>query len=107
MESVTEDMYLGDLISNDGKNREKKLKKGLGIITQIMNFLEILSFGHHFVEIALLLRESMFINGTLFNAEIWYGLSKADIKELEDLDKLFLRGIFLSRVRNNTSRYYN
>ena len=52
MESFSEDMYLGDLISNDGKNRkniEKRISKGLGIITQIMNFLEILSFGHHFV----------------------------------------------------------
>ena len=55
--------------------------------------LEIVSFGRHFIEIGLLLRESMFINGILFNAEIWYGLSKADVNELEKLDRLLLRRI--------------
>ena len=37
MENVTEDVYLGDVISNDGKNKkniEKRISKGLGIMTQ-------------------------------------------------------------------------
>ena len=96
IECVNEDMYLGDLISSDGKNKkniELRISKGIGIITQIMNMLEIVSFGRHFIEIGLLLRESMFINGILFNAEIWYGLSKADVNELEKLDRLLLRRI--------------
>ena len=46
-----------------------------------MNLLEILSFGPFYTEIALLLRESLFINGILYNAEVWYGLSKTDIKK--------------------------
>ena len=45
------------------------------------------------MEIALLLRESMFINGVLFNAEVWYGLTKAEINEFEKLDRLLLRKI--------------
>ena len=50
METVTEDVYLGDVISNDGKNKknvENIISKGLGIITQIMNLLESISFGQH------------------------------------------------------------
>ena len=42
MEEVSEDIYLGDRISNDGKNDtnvEKIISKGLGIITQIMNMI--------------------------------------------------------------------
>ena len=70
MENVTEDTYLGDLISSDGKNRknvDKRISKGLGIISQITNLLEVVSFGHYYIEIALLLRESMFLNGILHN----------------------------------------
>ena len=43
MENVSEDLYLGDIISSDGKNRknvDKRISKGLGLITQIMNLLE-------------------------------------------------------------------
>ena len=56
MENVEEDMYLGDLISSDGKNKknvEKRISKGLGIITQILNLLEVVSFGQHYIEIAM------------------------------------------------------
>ena len=70
---------------------EKRISKG--IITQVLNLLDIVSFGKHYIEMALLLRESMFINGILFNAEIWYGLTKAEINEFEDLDRLLLRRI--------------
>ena len=58
------------IISSDGKNRKsnnKRISKGLSVILQIMNLLEIMTFGH--MEIALLLRETMFINGILNNAE--------------------------------------
>ena len=82
MENVTEDVYLGDVISNDGKNKkniEKRISKGLGIITQITNLLECISFGQHYMEIALLLRESMFLNGILNNVDVWYGMTKAEI----------------------------
>ena len=109
METVNEDMYLGDLISNDGKNKKnvaKRVSKGLGIITQIINFLGVLSFGHNFIEIALMLRESMFINGILFNAEIWYGLTKAEIKEFEDLDKLLIRKILQAPISTPEEAFF-
>ena len=43
---------------------------------------------------AVTLRETMFLNGILTNCEIWYGLTKGDISQLEDIDKLLLRKIF-------------
>ena len=55
---------------------------------QIMNMLELISFGPYFFEIALLLRESIMINSILTNVELWYNLTKNEIKEFEDLDKL-------------------
>ena len=73
MEEVTEDTYLGDIISSDGKNSknlEHRISKGIGIISQIMHILESVSLGEHYIDIAMLLRESMFLNGVLTNAEI-------------------------------------
>ena len=35
----------------------------------------------------------MFINGILTNVEIWYSITKEEMKELEDLDKSMLRKI--------------
>ena len=109
MEGVEEDMYLGDLINSDGKNRknvEKRISKGKGIITQILNLLDIVSFGQHYIEIALLLRESMFINGILFNAEIWYGLTKTELSEFENLDRLLLRRILNVPFSTPKEAYY-
>ena len=37
----------------------------------------------------MLLRNSMLINGTLTNAEVWYNFSQNEIKEFEQLDQLF------------------
>ena len=73
MPDVTEETYLGDIISCDGKNSKNiknRISKGIGIIAQFMNIIEDVSFGHHYYEIALLLRESLLINGMTTNAEI-------------------------------------
>ena len=56
MEQVKDDTYLGDIVSHDGsnqKNIKSRIGKGLGIISQIMNILETVSFGNYFFEIAL------------------------------------------------------
>ena len=94
MSHVTEDTYLGDVISCDGKNSKtvkSRIGKGLGKITEIMNMLENIPLGQHYFRIALLLRESIFLNSILTNVEIWYGLNNTEIKQLEDLDLNLLR----------------
>ena len=83
MVEVSEDTYLGDLISNDAKNTKNianRVSKGLGIIAQIFNILEIVSFGNHFIQVGLMLRESMLVNGILTNCESLYNMTKADFK---------------------------
>ena len=35
----------------------------------------------------------MFVNGILTNAEVWYGLTDKNIKELEDLDRQLIRRV--------------
>ena len=48
MESVSHDTYLGDIISSDGKNSrniKKRVTRGIGISTQILNLLESICLG--------------------------------------------------------------
>ena len=97
MEKVTSDTYLGDIISSDGKNRlniENRVAKGLGIVSEIMDMLKTVSFGVHYFEIATTLRESKLINGILTNCDVWHGVTKTDVNQLEEIDKLLLRQIF-------------
>ena len=103
MPEVTEESYLGDILSADGKNTKNiksRISKGIGIISQIIHILDEVSFGPHMYEIAMLLRESLLINGTLTNAEIWYNFSENEVKEFENLDHLFFRKLF--RVPKST-----
>ena len=94
MPEVSQETYLGDILSSDGKNTiniKSRISKGIGIISQILNLLELVSFGPHHFEIAMLLRDSVLVNGTITNAEIWYNLSENEVKEFENLDRLFFR----------------
>ena len=94
MPEVTEELYLGDMISSDGKNTKNvrnRVSKGLGIVSQIFNILVNTCFGPHFFNIAMLLRESMLVNDITNNAEVWNNLTESEIGEFENVDKLFSR----------------
>ena len=109
MEQVTEDTYLGDIISEDGrngKNIKSRVAKGIGISSEITNMLDTITLGEHFYSTALLLRESKFLNGILTNCEVWYGLSKEDTNELEILDRMLLRSFLKTPISTPTESLY-
>ena len=96
MEKVSSDVYLGDIISSNGSNKlniENRVAKGLGIVSKIMDMLKSVSFGEHYFEIAATYRESMLVSGMLTNCESWYGLTKTEVEQLEEVDKLLLRQV--------------
>ena len=73
MKKITHNKYLGDVISGDGKNDiniQDRVCKGQGLVTQVMNILEKVTLGAHYFKVALMLRESIFINGITTNAEV-------------------------------------
>ena len=97
MEVVDSDVYLGDIISSNGKNSqniESRVAKGLGIVSQILDLLKTVSFGIHFFEIAASLREAMLVNGLLTNCEVWHGITEGEVSKLEEVDRLLLRQVF-------------
>ena len=96
MQTVKENTYLGDIISEDGqntKNIHKRISKDLGIISSIPNLLDKICLGTFYFKVAVLLWESMFINGILTNVEIWHNVKKSEINELEELDRYLYRKI--------------
>ena len=52
-----------------------------------------MTFGKRMVEIGLMLRDAMFVNGVLFNSEAWHAISSNHIEELEVIDCQLLRHI--------------
>ena len=108
-EKVTEAVYLGDCIRDDGKNTStitNRVNKGIGTVTHIMDILKTISFGVKYFEIAVTLREAMLINGMLTNSEIWYGLNQSDINQLEEVDKLLLRRVFETSSSSCIESFY-
>ena len=76
IQRVAEECYISEDRRNS-KNIKDRISKGLGIFTKIMNILERVTLGEDFPPTAILLRESIFLNGILTNSEIWYGLNKS------------------------------
>ena len=96
MEDSDQENYLGDLLTTDGsntKNIKDRKAKGFGIVDKICSMLEEMFFGPFHIETALLFRTTHLISSILFNSEVWYGLRKVDLEELESVDQALLRKI--------------
>ena len=109
MQKITQNTYLGDIVSSDGKNDANiasRVSKGLGIVTQIANMLEKVSFGKHYFKMAAAFRESNFLNGILTNAESWHGLLSSQIHQLEAVDQLLIRKFFNTPVSTPIEALY-
>ena len=109
MEKVSDDKYLGDMLSSDGRNSinvKERIGKGLGSISEIMSILDTISFGSQYFKIFTLLRDSLFLNAILTNAEIWYGVKKTEIEDLEELDHLLIRKAMKCPVSTPKEAYH-
>ena len=77
MSEVDYDDYLGDVITNDfkmTKNITKRNSKAVGKSSQIINMLAELSLGFYYFQIAMILRNALFVSSCLVNVEVWYPL---------------------------------
>ena len=96
MEEKTEEKYLGDVISTDGrniKNVKARVAKGKGIVNRIVTILDGIPFGKFYFEIAAILRNSLLVSSMLFNTEAWYNVTKPELELLETVDLQFLRSV--------------
>ena len=109
IELTEDEKYLGDIITvngKNGKNIEARVTKAQGIIKQLKCIFEEMSFGNFLFEVAVILRNSLFINGILTNFEASYGLTNNDVEKLEKCDEQLLRLILECQAKTPKEMLY-
>ena len=88
--------YLGDIFHNSGKSKHTILErttKAYAILSEIRAILNDVPLGKYRVEAGLQLRQAMFLNGVLYNSEVWQGLDSTDLTMLQNVDHQLMRVI--------------
>ena len=80
--------------------------KGYGVLGEIKAILNDIPLGSRRVEIGLTLREAWFLNGTLYNSEVWCNYNKSDLTDLEVLDRKILRCILGAHSKSPLEMLY-
>ena len=109
MKTVSQATYLGDIISDKGTIDEtvaQRCQKAIGIITQISSLLSSISLGNFHFDIAMVLRESQFINSIMSNSEIWHNVYLKHTQSLEQMDHDLLRKIFNAHSKTPCEEFF-
>lgn len=109
MKESIKEKYLGDFIESNGKIQatiDHRKAKGKGIISEITSIVNEIPFGKYRMEVAMKLRESMLINGILYNSEAWHGVTKKQVTELEAIDEALLRKLLNEHSKTPTEFLY-
>ena len=101
--------YLGDIVSCSGCVKQtvaERVSKGYGIVSEIKAILEEIPLGKYKVDMGLKLRQSLLINGILFNSEIWHSVTAQEIQQLEKIDNMLLRYLLGCPAKTATEFLY-
>ena len=96
MKSSDKEKYLGDYINTAGSTKDTlaaRISRGNAIYAEMKSLLNEIPLGTKRTEIGLALREAWFLNGCLFNSEVWCNSSPQDMQKLETIDNKILRHI--------------
>ena len=83
MKNSESEKYLGGVISENGTldaNIKVKKLKGYSYISEIRALLSDMPSGHSRVEVGLMLRDAMFVNGVLCNSEAGHAITNRHIE---------------------------
>ena len=109
MNSVENERYLGDILSNDSKinlNIQDRQNKGLGYVNQIMSMLKEISFGVYHFSMAIMFRTTILLNGMLCSSEALHGIKNTHIEQLESVDTFLFKSVFQSPFSTPIAAYY-
>ena len=102
MKDSNTEKYLGDFFSSDGKHDKTisdRVLRAYSYLSEIKALLTDMPFGKRRLQIGLMLRDAMFLNGVLFNSEAWHSVQLKHIEELELIDRSLMRFIIGSHSK--------
>jgi hypothetical protein len=110
MRTADNEKYIGDIVSYNGSNDAnvaRRVSLGMGALSQIFAVLNEISLGYQFIEIGLILRDSILLSKMLLSAESWHKLFKYQIEKFEEVDKTFFRKLFNSHSKTGLEFYFS
>ena len=99
--------YLGDYISNDTDVLyEKRAQKAMGYVSTCIAMTSEISLGYRLYDIAKLLLQTIFLNGTLINMETWTNFNQKRVDVFEKIEQHFLRKILKAHSKTAIESLY-
>jgi hypothetical protein len=94
MKSSNKEKYLGDYITNKASSKdtiEARKSRGYAVLSRMGALLSDIPLGKKRTRTGIELRNAWFINGCLFNSEVWSGHNSKDLKDLAVIDHKIMR----------------
>ena len=96
MKDSQKEKYLGDILNDKGNIKdtiENRIAKAWSYVSEIGAILNEFPFGNKRIQVGLMLREAMFLNGVLHSCEAWHGVGATQIAQIELVDHHLMRTI--------------
>jgi hypothetical protein len=87
------------MINEKGNNKDlvkDRVNKGKSVMANCLALCNEITMGIHYVEVAVLLYNTVFLSTIIFNSQAWTNLTKEDEKELQTLQLSYLKRILRS-----------
>ena len=112
MNIADNEKYIGDVISSNANgsndaNIDRRRSVGMGSLSQIFSILLEVSLRYQYIEIRVVLRETILPSKMLLSAESWHKLFQYQIERLEDVDLAFFRQLFNSHSKTGIEFYFS
>ena len=94
MKTSEKEKYLGDIINSKASSKDTiddRKTRGHAILSKMTAILSDIPLGKRRTEAGIELRHAWFLNGCLFNSEVWSGFTEQDLHDLEVIDHQILR----------------
>jgi hypothetical protein len=102
MKNSVKEKYLGDYVTSQGNSNETLITRkarAFAILSEIRALLQDIPLGSRRMEIGLALRDAWFVNGILYNSEVWGSYAVKHVDELEVIDHMILRCILGAQAK--------
>ena len=108
MKTAVKEKYLEDFVTEKANSKdtiEDRKLRGNAMLSLMSALLSDIPLGKWRTETGITLRQSWFINGCIFNSEVWSGFSPQDLHDLQVIDHKILRLITGAHICEKTTLF--